>query len=89
VVALLAARQDLRETSRERRSREDVVNARLMRCVDEICLHVRNKGDSGNGRERRVASHGGDGTKRICTWTVQIENDERRGVRSHFGKRGL
>jgi len=65
VVALLAARQDLRQSSRECRSREDVVHARRMRRVDEIRLHVGDKGDRRNRREGRVVFHAGDDAERI------------------------
>ena len=77
-MAVLTPAQDLRQSSRERRSREHVVHAGRARGIDEIGLHVRDKAHGRNRRERWITLHRRDSAERIGPWIVQIENDQSR-----------
>ena len=89
MVVFLATGQDLHQSSRERRSCDNVIYARRARQFDEVGLHMRDIAEGWNRSERRILFHRGDGTERIGPWVVQVQNNQCWLARSHPGQRGF
>ena len=84
----MTALEKLGQLFREERSRHHLIDACLLRLLDQVHLHVRDVGDRANRREPLIAFHRADDVERSGSGIVQVENDELgRGSSAHLVQR--